>query len=426
VPAAYSVSVSYGHVVTHSALGAINKACLCIFAAVFVLAVLPLAHAQTFNVLYSFTGDNDAWHAAAPLLDVNGNLYGTTEDGNNTTSCDIGNAPSDGCGTVFEISDGQETLIHVFTGTPDGMKPEGGLIQDEAGNFYGTTLLGGAYGTSDFFGYGTIYKIDTSGNETILYNFAGTPDGSAPIGNLLMDQAGNLYGATEGGGTYGYGTIYELDTSGNESILYNFGTNPNDGSAPQGLVTDGKGNFYGATAYGGNTDYYGIVFKVDSAGQETILYNFLGEGDGGTPYSTPVLDHEGNLYGTTYHGGRFNRSFCSPGCGVIFRVSASGTYTVLHRFKGGTDGSNPQAGLFLSANGKTLYGTTSGLSNTSNSGTIFSYSSAGEQVLFSFPSNGTDGGSPGASLIQDSSGNLYGTTQEQGAFLYGNVFQFIP
>jgi uncharacterized repeat protein (TIGR03803 family) len=385
---------------------------------------------QTLTTLYGFLGYDDGWFPTTPVLYVNGNLYGTTQYGDNDTSCNIGNGPSDGCGTVYEISaSGAETLVHVFTGSPDGMRPESGLIQDSAGNFYGTTFDGGAYGNATFFGYGTVYKIDGSGNESVLYSFAGSPDGDAPIGNLVMDSAGNLYGATQGGGTFGFGTVFKLDATGNETVLYNFAGPPTDGETPMaGLVMDAEGNLYGTTNYGGNApNIGGAVFKLDTTGHETVLYNFTGEGDGYRPMATLVLDSQGNLYGTAYYGGYFNREQCGPGCGTVFRVDGSGKFAVLHRFKGGADGANPAAGLLRSTDGKFLYGTTVG-GGTASDGTVFQVSASGESVLFSFPQSGVNGWSPSSSLTRDSAGNLCGTTIYGGPGWIegGTVFKLTP
>jgi uncharacterized repeat protein (TIGR03803 family) len=397
---------------------------------VLAAVLAPSAQAQTLTVLYSFQGVNDAWSSVAPVLYVNGNVYGTTQYGNSTTICQIGHFPSNGCGTVFEISPaGTETLLHVFSGSPDGMRPEGGLIQDSAGNFYGTTIQGGASGNATFFGYGSVYKVDVSGNESVLYNFTGMPDGGSPKGNLIIDAKGNLYGTTAGGGTFGFGTVFKLDPNGNETILYSFAGPPGDGAGPAaGLIHDAKGNLYGTTQYGGNAGGYGTVFKLDSSGHETVLYSFAGKGDGNQPQSSLALDAMGNLYGTAYYGGPIGQGHCAAGCGTVFRVDTTGKFRVVYSFKGGADGQYPVGGLLRSLDGKSFYGTTTGISDTVDAGTVFRLSASGETVLFGFPTSSVDGSAPFATLTQDAAGNLYGATFGSGSnnFGFGNVFRLTP
>src|SRR6516165_5335896 len=194
--------------------------------------LLAAAHAQctrncginpdSFRLLYQFTGSPDGAAPVVELLkDAAGNFYGTTSAGGNPTTC-----PSEGgCGTVFKLdSAGNETVLYEFTGAPDGATPQSPLVQDTAGNLYGTTSSGGA---STF---GTVFKIDTAGKETMLYSFGGPPDGEFPAGRLVLDAAGNLYGSTQNGGVSGDGTVFRLDTTGKETVLYSF-----TDRRPQGL-----------------------------------------------------------------------------------------------------------------------------------------------------------------------------------------------
>jgi uncharacterized repeat protein (TIGR03803 family) len=247
------------------------------------------------TVLYSFgEGAGDGQNPYAGLVrDTNGNLYGTaTVD------------PVHYSGTVFKVDKtGKETVLHAFTGTSgggDGAYPYGGLVRDAQGNLYGTTVEGGAYGN------GTVFKVDAAGKETVLYSFTeGEGDGENPYAGLVL-AAGNLYGTTYYGGAYGQGTVFKVSTKGKETVLYNFG-NPElmfDGAFPfAGLVRDSSGNLYGTT-YGGGASDSGTVFMVDATGNETVLYSFTGTGgDGSEPYGDLVRDKQGNLYGTTYKGG---------------------------------------------------------------------------------------------------------------------------
>jgi uncharacterized repeat protein (TIGR03803 family) len=215
---------------------------------------------------------------------------------------------------------GQETVLHSFFGI-DGAHPTAGLLRDASGNLYGTTTGGGT-------GYGVVFKVDTSGNETVLYSFTGGDDGAIPVGGLIQDAAGNLYGTTaEGGGDkcdagYGCGVIFKLDTAGNETILHTFRGIP-DGAEPGygSLIRDDKGNLYGTTTQGGSAycnapNGCGIVFGLSTAGRLAILHTFTGLSDGAVPQGGLIRDADGNLYGTTYQGGVPN---CD--CGVVYKIS---------------------------------------------------------------------------------------------------------
>ncbi len=298
------------------------------------------------------------------------------------------------------------TTIHSFSG-PDGEFPGGSLIRDESGNLYGTTIYGGSYdyGYSDAYGgagYGTVFKIDPSGNETVLYSFSGGADGAYPAARLVRDAVGNLYGTT-GGGSAGYGIVFKIDPSGNETILHSF-TGGVDGANPYaGLVRDAVGNLYGTTTAGGSAGL-GTVFKVRPSGTETILHSFTGGADGAIPYAGLVRDAAGNLYGTASGGGE--------GYGTVFKIDPSGNETVLYSFTGGADGANPCAGVVRDAAGN-LYGTTNG--GGLGSGTVFKINTSGiETVLYSFTGVYYEG-NPWAGVVRDASGNLYGTLDKSGS-----------
>jgi uncharacterized repeat protein (TIGR03803 family) len=300
------------------------------------------------SVLYSFTGTGgDGEYPSYPgylALDASGNLYGaTTAGGNYGIGCG-----SIGCGVVFKVEQtGEEIILHEFSGAPDGVNPAGSLAIDASGSVYGTTYLGGTYGL------GTVFKVDSSGNETVLYSFnPGVGDGYEPFSGLVRDAAGNLYGATLVGGTNGLGTVFEINTSGTETVIHNFPSNSQDGAEPwAGLVLDGKGNLYGTT-YQGGADNYGTVFKISRAGTETVLYSFgpPPDGEGPTYGNNVIVDSAGNLYGMTASGGAY-------GLGTIYKIDANGNETVLHSFSG-PDGRAPYSGLAFDPAGN-LYGTTS-------------------------------------------------------------------
>jgi uncharacterized repeat protein (TIGR03803 family) len=418
-------------------------------------------------LLYSFTGMNGdgANPAAGLIMDSAGNLYGTTLVGGLA-----------GGGTVFKLDPSRhETVFYSFTLTNgDGANPTAGLIMDRAGNFYGTTGLGGLTGNCppslNFYyssvptpaGCGTVFKLDPSGKETVLYSFTGTNgDGANPAGGVIMDSAGNLYGTTAGGGSAGGGTVFKLEPSGNKAVLYSFtGFTNGDGANPAaGLIMDSAGNLYGTTAIGGTSvncpppfEYpvpiigCGTVFKLDPSGKETVLYSFTGtNGDGANPEAGLIMDSAGNLYGTTTLGGVTSSFFCTvdvtgppltPGCGTVFKLDPSGKETVLYSFTGTNgDGANPVGGLIMDSAGN-LYGTTQyggitssacggpvpPLSPPAGCGTVFKLDPSGkETVLYSFTGSPNDGAQPVAGLIMDSAGNLYGTTVLGGSSCSGFV-----
>ena len=291
---------------------------------------------------------------------------------------------------------GNETVLYSFTGTNgDGAQPTAGLIMDSAGNLYGTTQFGGV--TSCFSdrippGCGTVFKLDPSGNETVLHSFTGTNgDGANPAASLIMDSAGNLYGTTQLGGItsgncpnsgtnttapppVGCGTVFKLDPSEHETVLYSFTLTNGDGAQPvAGLIMDSAGNLYGTTPYGGVTSSSclvfvtgppippgcGTVFKLDPSGHETLLHSFTGtNGDGAQPVAGLIMDSAGNLYGTV-----------AASAGTVFRLEPSGHETVLHSFTGSPDGEDPVAGVIMDSAGN-LYGTTYG-GGSAGDGTVF-------------------------------------------------------
>jgi uncharacterized repeat protein (TIGR03803 family) len=299
------------------------------------------------TVLYSFTGGADGDQPYASLIrDAKGNIYGTTFFGGGSAAC------NGGCGVVFKLdTSGEETVLHAFTGTGgDGANPYDGLVQDAQGDLYGTTVSGG--GSSAYSGgCGVVFGVNTAGKERVLYRFGEGADGAGPYAGLVMDAKGNLYGTTQYGGTFGAGTVFMLDKTRKETVLYSF-SGGTDGRLPLlgYLVRDAYGNLYGTTQFGG-TYGAGTVFKLDNAHRETVLHSFSGGTDGSYPYAGLVRDAEGNLYGTTNQGG-------SSGYGTVFKLDRAGNETLLHTFTGtGGDGAYPFDDLVRSANGN-LYGTT--------------------------------------------------------------------
>jgi uncharacterized repeat protein (TIGR03803 family) len=382
------------------------------------------------KVLHSFSDNGLDGYNVSPgvVLGASGNLYGTTLQGG---------AYGDGAvfGLTPEAGGGwRETLLHSFNqdGT-DGFNPYGTVILDAAGNLYGTTCCGGASKGGAVF---ELSPIEGGGRqETTLCAFGqNATDGTEPLGSLVFDGAGSLYGTTNQGGTYNYGTVFKLTrTSGGnwtEAVLYSF--DANDGHYPSSsLVIDGLGNLYGTTPYygpGGGGTAFELTPTAGGSWVETILHSFsTSGGDGYEPDHWLIFDGAGNLYGTTYDGGTYDY-------GTVFELkpSTGGAWTeaVLHSFdnRGGVQGYWPAAGLVFDAAGN-LFGTTV-LGGAYGEGTVFglapqSNGDWAERTLYGFGRSG-DGQIPDSGLIFDAKGNLYGTTQAGGAYGGGTVFEFRP
>jgi len=359
------------------------------------------AQAQSFTVLYAFTGGVDGAYPIAGLAqDKGGNLYGTAYAGG-----------ASGYGTVFKLNKtGKQSVLHSFTGGKDGGIPWANLVRDPAGNLYSTSSGGGTGGN------GVVFKLDTTGKETVLHSFSGGRDGAAPRAGLILGPNGSLYGTALAGGASGAGVVFKFAKNGKERVLHSF-TEPPDGAYPQAvLLTDSAGNFYGTTVTGG-TAGAGTVFKLDKTGKESVLYNFTGGADGEFPAAGLIMDAVGNLYSTTSQGGAL-------GYGAVFKLDTTGSETVLYSFTGGADGAYPYAGLVMDATGN-FYGITI-QGGTSGFGALFKLDTSGvETVLHNF-TGGADGGFPYAGLIMDAVGNLYGDAQTGGTSGFGTVFELTP
>lgn len=248
----------------------------------------------------------------------------------------------------------------------------------------------------------------------VLYSFAGGSDGRSPFAGLIADRAGNLYGTTWAGGASDRGTVFKLTPNGTATVLHSF--TGSDGANPYDApFMDRDGNLYGTTSDGG-TDDAGVVFKLTPGGAETVLYSFTGGNDGGHSTAGLIADEDGNLYGTTNVGGVNN-------AGVVFKVVPNGTETVLYSFTGGNDGGYP-FGVLIEDESGNLYGTASA-GGSDGLGVVFKLAPNGtETVLHSF--TGNDGQVPDSGLIMDAGGNLYGTTPGGGAHHNGVVFKLAP
>jgi uncharacterized repeat protein (TIGR03803 family) len=337
------------------------------------------------------------------------------------------------CGLVSPAAHAQTfTTLYNFAGPPDGADPYGGVIRDADGNLYGTTYQGGYLSCKDAYhpyGCGTVFKVSVDGSETVLHLFTGgTADGEFPFGTVLRDEDGTLYGATGAGGMggcsttwgeLGCGVVFKIDAAGNESILYNFQGGTKDGCYPaQGLVMDKCGYLYGTTQGCGATNN-GTVFKLSKNGKEVLLHSFSG-GDGGNPsYGKLLLADNGDLYGVT------SGQSTTESCGTLYRVTRKGKFTLLHVFGEAGDGCFPMGTPGMDASGN-IYGTTAEGGNPGVSGTIWKLDERNakvETVLHSFHGGSGDGEYPEAGVVLDPKGNVYGNTATGGWYGLGTLWE---
>jgi uncharacterized repeat protein (TIGR03803 family) len=381
------------------------------------------ATAQTYSVLYNFGAvANDGDLPEGKLaIDSDGNLYGTTNAGG-VDSFILGTA-----GTIFKLdSAGNETILHNFTGA-DGASPTGGVIRDPDGNLYGTTQRGGDLTQCRSAGCGTIFKLDPSGTLTTLHVFESGTDGSFPTGGLISFN-GELYGVTEeGGSNQDCGTIFKVSKNGLYHVIYRF-TGGIVGQDPRGLTADTAGNLYGVAYIGGDRAGRGLVFKLDTTDHLTDVFLFPGGAGGSQPVGRILRDVSGNFHGMTQQGGYFKCVHSGQGCGVVYRVSSTGIESVLHTFgKTPTDGELPVTSLVDA--GGVLYGATAdggNLCGNSGCGTLFRIGKDGTYTqLHDFPAFTGDAITPGE-LTLDSAGNLYGVSESGGQFGSGTVFKVTP
>jgi uncharacterized repeat protein (TIGR03803 family) len=399
-----------------------------IFVFLFLTLIAQPAQAQTYRVIYNFTGGQDGADPRAGLtIDRAGNLYGTA----------YGTAYlGAGAGTVYQLkrngSSWTFNSLYSFTGGSDGGNPLARVILGPYGALYGTTPFGGNPSCHDPLGCGTVFKLRPSPTacktlpcpwtETVLHTFLGSDDGSTPgFGDLLFDQTGNIYGTTSGGGAYGGGTVYELTPSGGgwtESVLYSFGGG-SDGNTPWGgVILDNAGNLYGTTGAGGLSNA-GTVFQLVHSMRwtENILRSFAYGSDGGDhPFAGLIIDQSGNLYGATQEGG-------SGSGGTVFELSPSGggwTFSLLYSIRGGGINCGPSGSLVMDGAGN-LYGTTvcdgrygyGSVFKLTPSRPYWTYTS-----LHDFCAGGppcSDGTGPISNVVFDANGNLYGTAEAGGS-----------
>ncbi len=401
-----------------------------LFVLVFMTLIAQPVQAQTFTVLHNFTGGVDGANPNAGLtMDKAGNLYGTALFGGSSGCYGYG------CGTVFKLTQKGSgwvfSPLYSFQGGNDGYWPDARVIIGPDGSLYGTTPDGGS-GSN-----GTVFNLKPpvtacktvlcSWTETVLYSFTGGSDGAIPRGDLVFDQAGNVYGTTQWGGAGGgaaWGTVYKMthfQGTWTESVLYTFTNSPDDGGNPwSGVILDNAGNLYGTTT----TDHYnsaGVVFELTPSGSgwvENALHWFTGGSDGKTP-SGLIFDQLGNLYGTASRAG-------SDGGDLVFELTPSNgnwAFNVAYSFHDNCEGGGS---LVMDATGN-LYGRTS-CGGAYGYGSVFKLTPSGGgwtyTSLHDF-TNGSDGRWPSEPVL-DSVGNLYGTAYAGGAYAYGTVWEIMP
>jgi uncharacterized repeat protein (TIGR03803 family) len=348
------------------------------------LTVLPVNPPGTgFTTFYGFSGGTAPFNPHAGVIESSsGNFYGTTLNGGAGLY-----------GAAFKLApSGAIDVLHSFTNGPDGGTPFAGLIQASNGNFYGASLKG--LGVS----LGTLFRMTTSGVVTPLYAFGGGDDGGNPLASLIQGRDGNLYGTASTGGSNGAGTVFRLGTNGIFTALWSF--NSTNGSYPAAPLVQGSGGIlYGTTSAGGAEDL-GTIFSLSTNGIFNSLVSF-DDTEGAYPSNGLIQATDGSFYGTASSGG------ANGGWGTVFRMTADGTLTTLHSFNY-QDGAYPIGGLVQGTDGN-LYGTTS-QGGIGGQGTVFRITTNGLlTTLIWF--NGANGAAPQASLIQSSNGKFYGTAQ---------------
>lgn len=388
------------------------------FLALIIGAILSLsaasqpAQAQSYSVIYNFTGQGSdgATPYSGPVLDGSGNLYGTTNLGGTF-----------GSGSVYRLSPNgsswKYTSLYSFKGEGDGAGPAFGSLAI-GGNraLFGTTEGGGFFGT-DF------AICNCKGREVQIHSFGTGTDGAQPIAGVVLDSAGNFYGTTSLGGTYGNGTVFEEKRSGNtwtESVIYNFTGGDDGASPPAGVTLDAQGNLFGTSSFGGvNND--GVIYELSRSGstwKQAVLYTFQGLDDGQNPVGGVIVDKSGNLFGTTFDGGM-------NGGGIVYELSPTRggwTFTTLYSFTGSYGG--PYNKLTLDSKGN-IYSFTNG-DGANGLGSVFKLAPSNGGWIFTDLhdfAGGNDGASPYGSVAVDKNGNIFGTAAVGGTQNQGLVFK---
>jgi len=362
------------------------KTRLLVFALLLPMSLWAQSYTQSTLVDLPSVANGPVLPTGGLIIDGAGHLYGAAQGGANNL------------GAIFRVSaKGVVTVLHSFSGS-DGSYPEANLVRDKAGNLYGTTSQGG---TDSSCSCGTVFKLAPNGHLTVLYSFTG---GYGYPSAILLDNAGNLYGYDFA--TNANGSIFKITPSGVFSIIYNFCSLANcaDGTSPTGrLILNKNGNFYGATNRGGAFNE-GTVFQLTPAYAESVLYSFTGGSDGANPTGKLTQDQTGTMYGVTYQGGTPGSGSTIPS-GTVFKITTAGVESVLYSFcqqAGCTDGANPLGSLFLDGS-STLYGTTT-FGGTNNAGVVFKVSTAGAESVLDNLTIDADGGN---GAVVDKKGNVF-------------------
>jgi uncharacterized repeat protein (TIGR03803 family) len=381
------------------------------YAFALAMVIAAGADAAQLNVLHSFTGGSDgSYPFNGPVVDSVGRVFGITTEGGGK-----GCSPY-GCGAIYEIAaGGTYSVVYAFSGS-DGSYPLGRPIEDAKGNIYGTTYGGGAYNA------GTVFKFTPRGSLKLRYAFTGKTDGDDPDSGVIQDEAGNLYGSTHiggnlsrcsGGSTRGCGVVFKISPNGTETVLHAF--IDSDGAWPLGqLARDKSGNLFGVTTDGTSTGYGG-VYRIAPDGTFTLLHGFVrGKTDGTFPGGGLIFGANGNLYGTLSEGGKWD-------AGVIYEITPKGKERVLFSFNDSKAiGGDPVAPLMPGRHGA-FYGETRVNDLDEVIETIFRMSRSGSvSVLASFKQAGC--ASPEGGLAKGPDGSLYGICGADGAGGEGAVF----
>ena len=371
------------------------------------------AESQTYKVIHNFTGigQDGATPYGGPILDEFGNLYGTTYLGGTY-----------GSGMVYRLSPSgsswKGTSLYSFTG-PNGAGPAFGTLAIHDHALFGTTEGGVPFGTA----FEVSEPCKNGCRGSVVHRFGSGTDGAQPIGAVVFDAAGNLYGTTSLGGTYGNGTVFEVTHSGVESVIYNFNATGDPINPAAGVTVDAAGNLYGTASLGGAYSN-GAVYKLShstSGWNETVLYNFQNLNDGANPVGGVILDKAGNLYGGTFDGG-------VNGGGTVYELSPSAqgwTMTILYSFTGGYGG--PYNKLTFDTKGN-LYGATNG-EGANGFGLVFKLTPTHSGWIFTDLYDfvgGSEGGQPYGSVTVDGKGNVFGTAVLGGSDNQGVVFELTP
>ncbi|QMU26933.1 choice-of-anchor tandem repeat GloVer-containing protein [Adhaeribacter radiodurans] len=363
--------------------------------------IFKISPSGTFNVLRHLNQASDGAYPYGSLVQgADGNFYGLTSQGGTYNN-----------GTIFRVSPGGTFTVrrHLKYSSDGGYATGNSLIKAPDGNFYGMLYQGG------LLGYGTIFKLTPGGSFTVLKSLDYTTQGGYPKGSLTQNTDGNLYGIMQSGGTYGYGTIFKITTSGTYTVLKHLNAAPNGGNAQGSLLRNSSdGNFYGMTSYGGSGNG-GTIFKMTPVGAYTVLAH-LPESSGANPSAGLIQARDGNFYGMTNNGGTNDN-------GSIFKFCSS-TFSTVKSFNSSVNGQNPRGSLVQGSDGN-LYGLAS-KGGSYGYGTIFKMTPGGTLSVLWNLNRTNDGGLPYGSLVQGADGNFYGMTSEGGIYDYGTVFRITP